>query len=125
MQIHDQSTNIATQAANIADFVDTYGDRIPDGLGHLSLDTIIGGAKFTISLTSRPEADRIKGLLAVADIFGREGWVSEPAYDNRSLNWHIVIGGVKVQVMGAAPLPPLVAAPVPASKFPLQLEDGQ
>ena len=121
MQIQDQLAKISTAHAALVDFVAAYGDKIPDGLGGLSINYDV--PNFTVSL-HRDQENRLRGLQAMGDIFGRDGWRAEPSYDARSFTWMKSVKGVSIAIYGAETLPKLEPMPVPPSKFPIQLAEN-
>lgn len=126
MQIHEQLSKLKQSVGVLDAFISEYGDQLPDGLGTIDLGFGVDPVpRYGIYLTSKVERDRLRALQVLGDVFGRNDWTSKPSYDSRSFDWKKVLSGVEISIAGAETLPPLQSMPVPASKFPIQLEDAK
>ncbi len=120
-KLEKQYDGMKAELEKLRAFLDSYGSKIPDGLGNISL---YNRAEFAVMLSHRANSDRDRALQVVGDIFGREGWTAKPEYGGQSFDWTKEIDGVRLNIYGAETLPKLEPMPVPPSKFPLQLADS-
>lgn len=104
-------------------FAATFGDKIPEGLGYLTFSHE-NYASFSVHLSCHPPSQVERALLTMADLFGRNDWKGNVNYDRTGYDWSKVVCGVVVTIYGAEKMPPIPPVfDVPASKFPIQLED--
>lgn len=121
-ELQKQLTKVRESLRCAEQFATQFEDKIPDGLGALWVVNDL--VTFTVSLGWQKEDNRLRGLQAMGDIFGRDGWSAAPDSCGRKFDWKKKLAcGVLLEINGAEVLPQLVPMSVHPSRFPIQLED--
>ncbi len=63
-----------------------------------------------------------EGCITAGELFGKGGWTRSVSYN--TFNWSKELDGVLITIHDAEPME-LNGTPVPASAFPIQLENGE
>lgn len=126
----NQLAKLTTNLAMLTAFVDAYADKLPEHFGHIDInDTVTGTASFRLHLGSSAGCDaqeRDRALSLIGDTFGRNGWTKGLNCRCDAFDWSQDFNGVLVTIFSAEPIPQALGKmPVPASAFPIQLEDAK
>lgn len=124
MNLKQKAGAIAASAQQVAAFVATVSDKIPDEYqDQINIEVAANSASLSINIQHEEEATRYAILGYLGEAFGRQGWTADPDYYKDWFTWTKTIETITITIRGAEKCPETSKGiPVPANKFPLMLE---